>query len=78
MAATSHKRKARGALSRLLHHGALLALPRLFFCLRGTRMRITAQPEDLIPKLLSSKDFQRAELDLLRSHDHHPDDKCAQ
>jgi ribosome biogenesis protein ERB1 len=48
----------------------------LYLCLRGTRMRVTVQPEDLIPRLLSSKDLQRAELELSRSHEHHSDDKC--
>jgi hypothetical protein len=39
-------------------------------------MRVTVQPEDLIPRLLSSKDLQRAELELSRSHEHQSDDKC--
>jgi BOP1NT (NUC169) domain len=48
----------------------------LHLYLRDTRMRVTKQPEDLIPKLLSSKDLKYAELDLSQSHEHHPDDKC--
>jgi hypothetical protein len=39
-------------------------------------MRVTVEPEDFIPELLSSKDLQRAELELSRSHEHHPDVKC--